>query len=162
MFEWLKARLGADTAAQGTRRNQRIDAEVAMIAPRFSRSPYLGIYYDQEHRDWLIIPGYPLPARFSDRRCDLLIVFPETYPETAPVGFYLNKRFPLRNGEIDPHETGKAYHGAPDLQEQGWHWYCVYIDTQVRGAWQAHGDVSQPDNLWTYLNMVRESLTNDF
>jgi hypothetical protein len=160
MLDWLKERL--NQAADGdSRRNQRIDAEILMIAERFSRPPYRGVCYDAAGRDWLVIPDYPLPARFQDRRCDLLIVFPETYPETPPIGFYLNKRFALRQGGFDPHATGRAYYGAPDLTEQGWHWYCVHMNMDAAGAWKPQPDHRKPDNLWTYLNMVREVLTND-
>jgi hypothetical protein len=161
-LDWLKARLDQTKQPAANRRNQRIDAEVLMIARRFSRPPYQGVYYDDENRDWLIIPNYPLPARFRDRRCDLLIVFPETYPETPPIGFYLNQQFPLRNGQHDPHATGKAYHGAPDLTEQGWHWYCVQMTVDAAGAWHPQANHRRSDNLWTFLNMVREVLSNDF
>jgi len=160
-LSWLRSRLRRAHCPDTSRRNQRIDAEVAMVAVRFSRPPYRGVYYDQETRDWLVIPDYPLPARFRDRRCDLLIVFPETYPETPPIGFYLNRQFALQSGETDPHATGRAYHGAPDLIKQGWHWYCVRMDMAAPGAWRPQADPSRPDNLWTFLNMVRESLTND-
>ncbi len=166
MFNWLKSQLNIAPDQPDTRPNERrtarIDAEVTMIAKRFSQPPYQGIYYDDVNRDWLIIPTYPLPARFKERRCDLLIVFPETYPETPPIGFYLNRKFELRDGQLDGHLTGRAYHGAPDLTDQGWHWYCVTMDMQTPGAWQPRADHRQPDNLWTYLNMVREALTNDF
>jgi hypothetical protein len=178
MLNWLKAQLSGPTNAPATarqsernppraprphaRRAARIDAEVVMIAERFSRPPYQGIYYDDEHRDWLIIPNYPLPTRFRERRCDLLIVFPGIYPETPPIGFYLNKKFALRDGSVDGHLTSRAYHQAPDLTEQGWHWYCVTMTMNVAGAWRPQADPQQPDNLWTFLNMVREVLTNDF
>jgi hypothetical protein len=143
-------------------RDARVDAEVTMIAGRFSRPPYQGVYYDDEHRDWLLIPNYPLPARFADRRCNLLIVFPGAYPETPPIGFYLDKKYRLRDGSYDHHLTGRSYHDAPDLTEQGWHWYCVTLDMRTEGAWRPQPDPQRPDNLWTYLNMIRETLTNDF
>ena len=161
MLNWLKTQLQAAPNANTGHRAQRIDQEVHMIAHRFSRPPYQGIYYDDEGRDWLIIPQYPLPARFEKRRCDLLIVFPATYPETPPIGFYLNKKFKLRIGGHDSHLTSRAYHNAPDLTEQGWHWYCVTMNMQVPGAWSPKPDPHQPDNLWTFLTMVREVLTND-
>jgi len=162
VLNWLKSQLNPPSApASNVRRNQRIDAEVKMIAARFSRPPYQGIYYDDAGRDWLVIPNYPLPKRFRQRRCDLLVVFPETYPETPPIGFYLNKRFQLANGKYDPHATGTAYYGAPDLTEQGWHWYCVHMDMRAKGAWRPRPDCHKADNLWTFLNMVRETLTND-
>lgn len=161
-LEWLTSRLLSNNQPGDSRRNQRIDAEALMIAERFSRPPYQGIFYDDEGRDWLVIPRYPLPARFQERRCDLLLIFPGNYPDSPPIGFYLNKHFALRAGGYDPHATGRAYHDAPDLMDQGWHWYCVRMDMSAPGAWKPHDDPRRPDNLWTYLNMVRESLSNDF
>ena len=160
-MQWLTALVNR-AAAEADPRQVRIENEVRMIAERFSRPPYQGVYYDEGHGDWLVIPAYPLPERFQERRCDLLLVFPATYPETPPIGFYLNKRFQLRNGQFDPHATGRAYHGAPDLTDQGWHWYCVQMDMSRSGAWRPQPDYRQADNLWTYLNMVREVLSNDF
>ncbi len=141
------------------RRNERIEKEILMIAPRFSQSG--GILYDETNKDWLIISKYPLPERWEERWCKLMIIFPNTYPETPPIGFYLNRRSHLKNGRRDSHFTGQAYHGAPDLQEQGWYWYCVTMGRGY-GGWKPSGDYQKPDNLWTFLNMVRESLTNDF
>jgi hypothetical protein len=161
-LDWLKSRLDPANPPGNHRRNRRIDAEVLMIAERFSRPPYQGVYYDDVHRDWLVIPNYPLPSRFQERRCDLLIVLPETYPETPPVGFYLNKKFQLADGRYDHHATGKAYHGAPDLTDQGWQWYCVQMNMKAHGAWRPQSDHRRPDNFWTFFNMVREVLTNDF
>ncbi|MBN2001748.1 MAG: hypothetical protein JXA21_00210 [Anaerolineae bacterium] len=163
MLNWLKTQLQAvpEADAEAGRRSQRIQAEVQMVAGRFSQPPYQGVYYDEEHHDWFIIPNYPLPARFRQRRCDLLIVFPETYPETPPIGFYLNQRFKLSDNTEDAHLTGRAYHNAPDLTSQGWHWYCVTMDMNTPGAWSPKPDHRQPDNLWTFLTMVREALTND-
>ena len=160
-LDWLKSRLGPSRSPAPSRREQRLENEIMMIAERFSQPSYQGVYYDEEHCDWLIIPGYSLPARFQERRCDLLIIFPEGYPEIPPIGFYLNKRFQLTNGQYDPHATGKAYHDAPDLTGQGWHWYCVQMNMKTPGAWQSHSDYRKPDNLWTFLNMVREALTAD-
>jgi len=139
------------------RRRERVEREVYMIASRFAHTG--GVHYDEENGDWLMIPNYPLPARWRQRRCNLLIVFPAGYPETPPIGFYLNRRFQLKSGGRDHHFAGQAYYGAADLREAGWHWYCVHI---AAGAWQPQADHTKPDNMWTFLNMVRESLTNDF
>jgi hypothetical protein len=141
-------------------RNDRIEREVFMIAARFAQSE--GIFFDERNKDWLMIPKYPLPERWEERWCKLLIVFPETYPETPPIGFYLNKEFQLKRGGNDSHLTGRAHDGAADLMRQGWFWYCVRIEARSAGGWQPSTDYRQPDNLWTFLNMVRESLTNDF
>ena len=142
-----------------SRRNERIMNEIFMIAPRFSNAG--GIYCDEENYDWLIIPQYPLPEKWHERWAKLMIVFPKMYPETPPIGFYLNQKFHLKAGGYDSHATGTAYHGAPDLLQSGWHWYCVTV-VEGAGGWSPSSDYSNPDNLWTYLNMVRESLTNDF
>lgn len=135
-----------------SKREDRIRQEVMMIAPRFSKNGG-GIDFDEDHCDWLIINNYALPEKWKARWCRLMIVFPMSFPDTAPVGFYLNKFFRLKGNRKDEHFIGRAHDGAPDLQEFGWHWYCVRI---ADGAWQPQ------DNLWTYLNMIRESLTNDF
>jgi hypothetical protein len=128
-----------------------------MIAPRFSGSG--GILYDEENGDWLVIPNYPLPERWQERWCKLMIVFPRSYPDTPPIGFYLNKRFQLKDGGFDGHLTGQGLEGAADLRSQGWHWYCVRLESGS-GGWSPKADYRQSDNLWTYLNMIREALTN--
>lgn len=139
------------------RRDARIKNEVLMIAPRFSTTGE-GIEFDENGCDWLIINNYTLPERWDEHRCRLMMIFPSGYPDVPPIGFYLNKKFALKRG-TDSHFTGKAYHGAPDMQNAGWHWYCVHLQD---GAWQPQIDYRKHDNLWTYFNMVRESLTNDF
>ena len=143
-----------------SRRNNRIEKEVLMIAQRFASSG--GIFYDETNKDWLIIPKYPLPERWEERWCKLMIIFPDTYPQTPPIGFYLNKKFHLKSGNTDNHLIGQGYHGAPNLLSHGWHWYCVTMKSDSQGGWHASADHTKPDNLWTFLNMVRESLTNDF
>ncbi len=140
-------------------RNERLLSEVMMIAPRFSNTG--GIFYDEEHYDWIMILRYPLPEKWEERWCKLLIIPPNTYPDTPPIGFYLNRKFRLKEGGTDDHFIGQAHHGAPDLLRNGWYWYCVTIQ-KGPGGWQPSADYRQPDNLWTFLNMVRESLTNDF
>ncbi len=140
-------------------RQQRIYDEIMMIAPNFSK--HEGVCYDEENCDWLIIPKYPLPAKWRNRWCKLLVVFPQLYPMTPPIGFYLNRRFRLKYGARDPHFTGSAFNGAPDLLAQGWFWYCVRIK-DGSGGWKPSADFREHDNLWTFLAMVRESLTNDY
>lgn len=139
-----------------SRREERIQNEIMMIAPRFKNG---GIEVDEENFDYLIINHFALPSRWAERWCRLMVIFPQSYPDTPPIGFYLNKKFKLKRG-TDEHFTGKAYYGAPDLQESGgWFWYCCHLAT---GAWCPQLDYKRGDNLFTYLNMVRESLTNDF
>lgn len=144
---------------RGQDRQTRIEREIMMVAPHFADRG--GVYYDEANADWLLIPKYPLPARWGERWCQLLIVFGPGYPMAPPNGFYLNKRFALAAGGSDPHLTGAAFHGATDLLAQGWHWYCVQTLSSVDGGWCPSPDYRETDNLWSLLALIRESLTND-
>jgi hypothetical protein len=145
-------------AAPSSDRKSRIVHEVMMIAPYFTK--HEGVAFDEANADWLMIPKYPLPAKWQARWCKLLIVFPETYPISPPIGFYLNRQFRLKGGALDYHLLGIGSHGAPNLVFQGWHWYCCQT-VSGPGGWKPSTDYREPDNLWKYLNMVREVLTND-
>src|SRR5262249_27422006 len=119
-------------------RKERIENEVIMIAPRFAERG--GVDFDEENGDWLRIPRFALPERWHDRWPQLLIASPKTYPVSPPLGFYLDRHFPLAGGGRDPHLTGSAHHGAPTLLEQGWHWYCVQTLSSANGGWRATAD----------------------
>lgn len=140
-------------------RDSRIRNEVLMITPTYSK--HAGVAFDEQGCDWVMIPKYPLPEKWRQRWCSLLILFPEAYPLTPPIGFYLNRRFTLSGGGEDRHLVGFGAHNAPDLREQGWHWYCVRI-REGAGGWRPSPDYRKPDNLWTFLAMVREALTNEY
>jgi hypothetical protein len=146
---------GSETSAG--LRTTRIVNEVLMIAPYFSK--HEGVSYDEENADWLMIPKYPLPARWRERWCSLLIIFPEMYPVAPPIGFYLNRQFQLKSGAQDPHLVGYGAYTAPDLRAHGWFWYCVKTADAAAGGWRASPDFRKPDNLWTYLTMIREVLS---
>src|SRR3989442_477990 len=79
----------AAVALGQTDRKLRIECEILMIAPRFADRG--GIDYDEENGDWMRIPRFALPDRWQDRWAQLLIVFPQTYPVSPPLGFYLDK-----------------------------------------------------------------------
>lgn len=142
-----------------TDRRLRIENEVMMVAPRFAERG--GVDFDEENGDWLRIRQFALPERWRERWAQLLIVFPQTYPVSPPLGFYLDKRFNLSGGGGDPHLTGNAHYGAPDLLAQGWVWYCVKPLGAAQGGWHAKADYGEPDNLWTFLALVRDVLSND-
>ena len=125
-----------------------------MIAPHYAHRQ--GVNYDERNGDWLQLPEYPLPARWQEPSCSLLILFPDTYPSTAPIGFYLNRSLAFKDGGRDPHLTGRALDGAPELLDLGWFWYCVTIP-----GWRPSANYREPDNLFSFLALVRETLTND-
>jgi len=140
-------------------RNQRLLNEVLMIAPMFVETG--GINFDDQNYEWVIIPNYPLPERLHEPSCTLLILPPNTYPYTPPIGFYLDREIHLAQGGKEPNAIGVGSYGAPDLLNMGWYWYCVTLKSS-QGGWQTSVDYRKPDNLLTFMNMVRESLTNDF
>ena len=140
-------------------RNRHIRAQVYDIAPRFSQDG-IGIHFDENNCDWLMLPKYPLPERWKQRWSPLMIIFPNDYPEVPPTGFYLKANLWSKR-QKDAHFFDGAYHGAPDLTAQGWWWYCVLARTDIVGGWRPSADPLKPDNLWTFLNMVREALTTD-
>jgi hypothetical protein len=66
----------------------------------------------------LILPG--------GVRTDALVLVPLTYPIAGPIGFYVRKG--TAKGNLDPrHLYDSTYHGAPDLTNQGWQWFCGVI-----------------------------------
>lgn len=140
-------------------RRLRIENEVMMIAPRFAERG--GVDFDEDNGDWLRIRQFALPERWEERWAQLLVVFPQTYPVSPPLGFYLDRQFDLAAGGGDPHLTGRSYYGAPDLLAQGWRWYCVKPLSAGQGGWQPKADYRQQDNLWTFLTLVRDVLSND-
>jgi hypothetical protein len=161
--EQFKMARALETLSSGSRpaeNRERVRSEIFMIAPNFSK--HEGICYDVANCDWLIIPRYPLPAKFASRWAKLLIVFPETYPTTPPIGFYLNRKFQLVDGSgTDSHLIGRGLHTAPDLQRLGWQWYCVQAKESSAGGWRPSAQYDKPDNLRSFLSLVREVLTND-
>jgi hypothetical protein len=134
-------------------RRDRIGREVLLVAPRFARDG--GVWFDEEHGNWLRIPRYPLPSRWAVRSAQLLILFPSEYPLTPPIGFYLDRGLPLRGDYHDPYFIGFGAHGAPDLRGQHWYWYCLRI---LDHAWRASSDYRQSDNLVSYLAIVDDAL----
>jgi len=143
------------------RRTRYIRTQALQLAQRFSRNGGPGILLDEENYDWLIIPRYPMPERWAQRWTQLMLVLPEGYPDVPPTGFYLKVDLG-KPRKFDKHVFfgGGMYPNAPDLSKGGWYWYCVHVAMQESGGWKPGADPEAPDNLFTYLNVVREALTN--
>ena len=72
----------------------------------------------------LRLRGLTLPGGV---RTDALILLPKTYPLAAPIGFYLASG--AASAQLDrSHLFDRSFHGAPDLSDEGWHWYCGVTD----------------------------------
>ncbi len=140
-------------------RDERIARERLLISQDFSNCG--GISYDEKNCSWLIIPKYPLPLRWKDSHCKLLIIFPGAYPITPPVGFYLNRKFKLQDGSEDLHLQHPKVFFNPDLTVETWYWYCVRIDRHTNSGWKPSQDYTLPDNLMSFLAMVQDTLAKE-
>jgi len=115
---------------------------------------------DDENYDWIEIPKYKLPRNWGHiaRQVKLRVYFPDDYPLSPPIGFYLDSDI---GKSANGHFYGTAYHGAyKQPLTEGWKWYCVYVEP---GAWQPakvrySGDWKKGDNIYTYFQLIAEVL----
>jgi hypothetical protein len=142
----------------GVRRAQQskqiITEQVIDVAQNLFRQ---GVDFDDENANWLVIPDYQLPPNWHHiaKATAVLVHFPSDYPRLPPIGFYMPDDLPMAH---DGHFFKAAVHGASSAPiQEGWKWYCVYIHS---GAWQPSRNWRQGDNLWTYLQLIREALGN--
>lgn len=131
-------------------REKFIKAQVASVAE------VLGERYGQavmlaSDLQYVVLPRFSLPRRWGMKSTPILIWFPNGYPEVPPHGFYLS------NTCKGPHILQyNVYGDSPNLSAWGWNWYCV----NPKG-WLPDADPLEGDNLWTFLDLVRASLTID-
>jgi hypothetical protein len=77
----------------------------------------------------LRLRGLTLPGGV---RTDALILLPRTYPLAAPIGFYLAEGAAV--AQLDQsHLYDRSYHGAPNLNDEGWKWFCGVADNWQPG-----------------------------
>jgi hypothetical protein len=80
---------------------------------------------------WSIrMKGLALPGGI---RTDAMILLPNNYPLASPIGFYIRKDAVV--GKLDTHHlfSDRAYHGANNLSEEGWQWFCGIVDNWQPG-----------------------------
>lgn len=138
------------------RSKQIITEQVTDISRTLFRSQ--GVDFDHSDAHWMVVPTYNLPPRWHRiaRNTALMVVFPDEYPALPPIGFYMMADIPL---SPDGHFFQGVAHSAWQAPiEQGWKWYCVYIDN---GAWQPAQNWRDGDNIYTYFHLIREALGND-
>jgi hypothetical protein len=145
---------------RGDRRRRFITAQVHQVALQYSGDG-IGIRFDEDQCNWLLVPRYKMPPRWQQEVMSLLIWFGPSYPDTPPTGFYLSGQSSLRNGGVDGHLFDRSYYDAPDFSGQRWRWYCVRAQIQQAGGWRPSADPLAPDNLATFLDLAREALTVD-
>ena len=141
---------GATIKSEG-RRDLFIKTQVADLAEVLGERFGQTVQLDEQLR-FVVIPRFKLPRRWGMKSTPILIWFPAQYPDVPPHGFYLSANC------LGPHVfKANPYGDSPDLSAQGWNWYCV----NASKGWVAQADPLQPDNLWTFLDVVRTTLSID-
>jgi hypothetical protein len=108
------------------------------------------------------------PEKYADRKTDILFMLPPEYPSVPALGCYM--RYPIKNKkESDHHQTLRAHYGAPELQKEGWYWYCVGLGanfalagysefSDVHNVWKPNGDPALGHNLITLYSMAHRGI----
>lgn len=126
-------------ASNGTSSNQRLLKEIAAL----KRAGYGWIEPPSKTEwGWMVrMKGVVLPGGV---RTDAMVLLSENYPLVAPIGFYVRKG--AHTSKLDASHLFKngAYHGAVDLSEHGWQWYCGIAEGWKPGK----------HTLVSYLNIV--------
>lgn len=119
--------------------NQRLHAEIAGL----KRAGY-GWIAPPQHTQWgwmVELKGIVLP---NGIRTNALVLLPDTYPLASPIGFYIQKGAATANLDTSHLFSTKSYHGAVNLSEQGWQWFCGIAE-----GWKPH-----KHTLVSYINIV--------
>lgn len=135
-----------------SRRERYIKAQVASVAEVYGERYGQAVQLDERLR-FVVIPCFTLPKKWGYKTTPILIWFPVTYPDAAPVGFYLSQQ--CRGPHIFSRPVGSYAEKAEDLSSKGWNWYCMHTH------WQPGGDPHDGDTLWTFLEMAKSCFTID-
>ena len=82
----------------------------------------------------VIVNNFPLNKdKYKHFKTNVLFMLPPDYPELPALGCYMNFP-PEERGERDHHATLRAHYGAPELQGEGWYWYCVGLGRQFASS----------------------------
>lgn len=116
----------------------------------------------------VVVKGVSLDSEKFDtsrsRLAEILFLLPPSYPLQPPIGCYLQFPHKTKN-ESDHHFTMRAHYGAPQLEQEGWYWYCVGIgsnfhlygnssSSDVHKVWKPGPSAHDGHNLVTLLNMA--------
>ncbi|HIE00974.1 MAG TPA: hypothetical protein EYP59_11925 [Thiotrichaceae bacterium] len=134
-----------------SRRETYIKAHVASVAEAYGERYGQSVQLDRQ-LNFVFIPRFTLPRKWGTRTTPLLVWLPQQYPDVPPNGFYLSKNCD------GPHIFSRNVYGdSPDLSSKGWNWFCVHCND----GWHPNEDPTKDDNLWTFLDVVRLSLSID-
>ncbi len=130
-----------------SQRERYIKTQVASVAEVYGERYNQTVQLDEKLR-FVVIPCFSLPKQWGMKTTPILIWFPDNYPTNAPSGFYLSQKC------RGPHIFSRnMYSKSPDLSAYGWNWFCLNTH------WRPDADPNEGDNLWTFLDLIRMSLT---
>ncbi len=150
-------------------RKQVITEQVAQVSEGFFKNSKVEL---DDDCNWVLFHGFLLPDEWQRANpgqsfVQMMIIFPDQYPDLPTNGFYLpsNLTVPLNAAHFYNRGYGGAFGEKPDEMEamaQGnWKWYCTHIRP---GAWQPArlrqiSDWRNGDNLWDILTICIDVLT---
>lgn len=100
--------------------------------------------------NWFIIKQYPLGNGWNKPEISVLILIPSGYPTTPPDNFYTDPDLRLAQGAQPNRATPCVQIGKQWLQ------FSYHVE---KGDWQPHAEVSKGHNLLTFLDGVKQRLT---
>ncbi|MFM8341738.1 MAG: hypothetical protein ACKN9F_05920 [Methylomonas sp.] len=103
----------------GSKTEQRLRQEIAGL----KRAGYGWVEPAQKTEwGWMVrLKGVILP---NGVRTDAMVLLPDNYPLVSPIGFYVKQGAETANLDTSHLFENRAYHGALDLSEHGWRWFC--------------------------------------
>ncbi len=122
-----------------TKTQQRLQAEIAGL----KRAGY-GWIEPPTHTQWgwvVELKGIVLP---NGVKTNAMVLLPDTYPLVSPIGFYIKNGAPVAGLDTSHLYSKSAYHGAVNLSEQGWQWFCGIAE-----GWKPN-----KHTLVSYINIV--------
>jgi len=102
-----------------TKTQQRLQQEIAGL----KRAGFGWVEPAQQTEwGWMVrLKGVTLP---NGVRTDAMVLLPDNYPLVSPIGFYVRQGAATANLDTSHLYGQRAYHGAINLSEHGWQWFC--------------------------------------
>ncbi len=125
---------------------ERRKREIELVEASFGE---LGIADDYS---WFIIPSYTLPAGWNKPATAILVLLDPGYPETPPDNFYADLDLRLANNERAERADDGPVHNDKQWQIFSWHF-------EEPTEWQPHADPLKGHNLLTFMDGVKQRLS---
>ncbi len=111
------------------------------------------IKYDKSTYTWVFIKDFNLPKGWRPSYSNLLIRMPglDSGFETAPYGFYVDKRLRTTSGRTPEHYFESD--GVNDLEDKNYAYLSIHIKT-----WNPRRDVISGDNLLTVIDIIYQRM----